>query len=600
MTNNESKIMFWLAAKSHDFKLGLAVVGVAVGVLGFGASFSGKMTPIAHYCLQKDTTKICQPAFVMPLKSWEKRKGELPYAVLDKVTPPTNPYKPLLALIASGGFGLATVIFRQLQNDSERLQQFESIEHGKELALARLQAEIEIESYLLDKAVAVQHAEILADTELQTAQIQQQEDITAFKFAGWSQEEIAEFIRNQTTPFAQLPGMSLDEINDPSDKVMGEDNKSIRSNDGNVDSWDNYRQVGNAIIKSMIVSDKSILIAAGTGCGKTTTEQYYLQQFMSRYPKAELYALLNKNDDLFGVKRDRKKVFSPESLDNDLETALRPLYQVYDIYLSRKDLSTSERRKVKENKPIRLILGDWYATYQELLARLDRKELQRVLSMIRQIITVGRDSGIGLVIDTQSANLDSLGLANDASIRQSLDIFSQGYIYFEDGHEKGELQTIRLTFSNKTICSPEDREAIASDYELLTKAIQSGELKTPIIFSSVGSKPRLGIVPDLSSPLTTNTTDWESVIRNLETSYQRAEFMIDIPWGDEDKDTPKAKPLAEIEIAILEYLKEHGKRTLKQIAASKRISWSSAQQNLDTLIQKGLIKEVDDGYELAD
>jgi uncharacterized membrane protein len=594
MTNNESKIMLWLATKSHDLKLGVAVMGIAIGVLGFGASFSGKMTPMAHYCLQKDTTKICKPSWVMPIKSWEKRQAELPYAVLDKITPPTNPYKPLLALIASGGFGLATVIFRQLQNDEERVQEFEAIERGKQLAIARLQAEAEIETYLLDKAITIQQAELVANTELEVAQLQQEADISDFKFAGWSEDEIKEFIRDQTTPFAQLPGMSLDEVNDPSDKVVGEDNKSLTSN------WDSYRQVGNAIIKSMIVSDKSILIAAGTGCGKTTTEQYYLQQFVSRYPKAELYALLNKNDDLFGVKRDRKTVFSPESLDNDLETALRPLYQVYDIYLSRKDLSTSDRRKVKENKPIRLILGDWYATYQELQARLDRKELQRVLSMIRQIITVGRDSGIGLVIDTQSANLDSLGLANDASIRQSLDIFSQGYIYFEDGHEKGELQTIRLTFSNNSICGKEDRESIQNDYELLTKAIQSGELKTPIIFSSVGSKPRLGIVPDLSSPLTNNNTDWESVIRHLDVTYQRSEFMIDIPAVDGSEDIPEAQPLTDIQLSILDYLKERGKRTLKQIADSKRLGFPETRKILEELARKGLIKEVEDGYEIAD
>ena len=594
MNNNESKLMLWLATKSHDLKVGVAIAGIVIGVAGFGLSFTGKMTPMAHYCLPKETTRICKPEWRMPVKSWERRKGELPYAVLDKITPPTNPYKPLLTLIASGGFGVATVIFRQLQNDSEKFQQFQNIERGKELALARLQAEVEIESYLLDKAVTVQHAEIIADTELQTAQIQQQEDIIAFKYAGWSPSEIAEFIRNQTTPFAQLPGQSLDEINDPSDKVVGEESKSLTV------GWDSYRQVGNAIIKSMIVSDKSILIAAGTGCGKTTTEQHYLQQFMSRYPKTELYALLNKNDDLFGVRGERKTVFSPESLDNDLETALKPLYQVYNIYLSRKDLPTSKRREIKDSKPVRLVLGDWYATYQELQATLDKKELQRVLSMLRQIICNGRDSGVGLVVDTQSANLDSLGLVNDASIRQSLDIFSLGYIYFEDGHEKGELQTIRLTFNNNSICGKEDRENIQDDYELLAKAIQSGDLKTPIIFSSVGSKPRLGIVPDLSSPLTSTNVDWSSVVRGLETSYQRSEFMIDNPWVDEDKDTQKDEPLTDIQSSILSYLKEHGKRTLKQIAASKRVSWSSAQQNLDQLIDKGLIKEVDDGYELAD
>ena len=162
------------------------------------------------------------------------------------------------------------------------------------------------------------------------------------------------------------------------------------------------------------------------------------------------------------------------------------------------------------------------------------------------------------------------------------------------------LWTTILTFNNNSICGKEDRENIQDDYELLAKAIQSGDLKTPIIFSSVGSKPRLGVVPDLSSPLTSTNVDWSSVVRGLETSYQRSEFMIDNPWVDEDKDTQKDEPLTDIQSSILSYLKEHGKRTLKQIAASKRVSWSSAQQNLDQLIDKGLIKEVDDGYELAD
>lgn len=580
---------------NSKIKLSLAITGLTVGVLAFGTSFSGTMTPKAHYCYQKDSTKICKPEWVMPLKSWERRKDELPYAVLDRVSPPTNPYKPLWALLASGGFGVATVLFRQLQDAEEKLSEFAAINHGKELALARLQAETEIESYLLEKTVEIHQAELVLGGQTTLIQIEQEDELNEVRGA-MDEDEIKEFIRTQITPFAQLPGLSLDEINDPSDKVTGEELPTLTP------TLDNYRRLGNEIIKSMIVSDKSVLIAAGTGCGKTTTEQYYLEQFIRRYPKADLYALLNKNDDLFGVKRDRKTVFSPESLESDLESALKPLYQVYEIYLSRKDLTTRERYQIKENKPIRLILGDWYATYQELLARLDRKELQRVLSMIRQIITVGRDSGIGLVIDTQSANLDSLGLANDASIRQSLDIFSQGFIYFEDGHEKGELQTIRLTFSNKTICSPEDREAIVSDYELLTKAIQTGQLKTPIIFSSVGSKPRLGIVPDLSSPLT-NTTDWESVIRGLESSYQRSEFMIDIPPVVESDSTPGGEPsssLTDIQSTILSYLKQHGKRTLKQIADSKRLGLPATRKILESLSEKGLIKEVDDGYALAD
>jgi hypothetical protein len=173
------------------------------------------------------------------------------------------------------------------------------------------------------------------------------------------------------------------------------------------------------------------------------------------------------------------------------------------------------------------VLGDWYGTYQELQARLTKDELQGVLSMIRQIITIGRDMGVGLVVDTQSANLDSLGLANDASIRQSLDIFSQGFIYYQDGEEKGELQTIRLMFGNKSICSPEDREAIALAFSTLADAIKDGKLKTPIIFTSVGSRPRLGIVPELTDGITTqNNIDWSEVARHLDAQYLRSEFMV--------------------------------------------------------------------------
>jgi hypothetical protein len=113
-------------------------------------------------------------------------------------------------------------------------------------------------------------------------------------------------------PIAQLPGQSLDEVTDPSDKVEGEEvNEAIAPG---ADQFSEYRRIGRSIIKSMVVSDKSLLIASGTGTGKSTTEQYFLQQFVSRYPQSEIYALLNKNDDFFGVRRDRLVVFSPEAL----------------------------------------------------------------------------------------------------------------------------------------------------------------------------------------------------------------------------------------------------------------------------------------------
>jgi hypothetical protein len=228
--------------------------------------------------------------------------------------------------------------------------------------------------------------------------------------------------------------------------------------------------------------------------------------------------------------------------------------------------------------------------------------------MIRQIITIGRDMGVGLVVDTQSANLDSLGLANDASIRQSLDIFSQGFIYYQDGEEKGELQTIRLMFANKTICSPEDREAIALTYKALADAIKDGQLKTPIIFTSVGSRPRLGIVPELTDGIATTTNiDWQDVARRLDAQYLRSEFGVIVPEPSEppseplnqadakasDQNTSRFTPLNFTREQVLELIKQLRTAELNQTQIIERLwqvrkggsaAWKDAYQQFRELM----------------
>ncbi len=322
---------------------------------------------------------------------------------------------------------------------------------------------------------------------------------------------------------------------------------------------------------------------------------------VAAYPQSEIYALLNKNDELFGVRRECKVVFSPEVLldmpsDKEARTALlkrllAPLYAVYDIFLFRKQKPTSSRKRFKESQPVRLVLGDWYGTYQELQARLTKDELQGVLSMIRQIITIGRDMGIGLVVDTQSANLDSLGLANDASIRQSLDIFSQGFIYYQDGEEKGELQTIRLMFSNKSICSPEDREAIALIYNELATAIKDGFLKTPIIFTSIGSRPRIGIVSDLADGIATKTEiDWDEVARRLDAQYLQSEFIVEPTQGPEPEE-PEQIQLSQLAQAVLEIIKSATKYPIGFDSIRKSRRWTTQPER--TLLRNALQELVD-------
>jgi hypothetical protein len=111
-------------------------------------------------------------------------------------------------------------------------------------------------------------------------------------------------------------------------------------------------------------------------------------------------------------------------------------------------------------------------------------------------------------------------------------------------------------FSNKSICSPEDREAIALTYNLLADAIKDAKLKTPIIFTSVGSRPRLGIVPELNGEIgTQNNVDWNDVARQLDVQYLRSEFMFTPEIEPEPKEVDEVT-LTEAQSLIIQYAKE--------------------------------------------
>jgi hypothetical protein len=561
-----------------EARLNNIVVGglLASGALAFGVSCYGRQVDLIEYCFKPNNSPpFCTPdkRYLMPAPDFTRISNDplndedriiAQEATRLRILPATNPYKWLWGVVSVGFIGTAYGLSKARERKLiEYLPQYrETVKQSwvmTKLGNWQQERRVRLDAYNDDRK-----RQYAADLDFQLWQFGADRAARSKQLSMLSPEEIAIFqeqARQQVLahaqqqmqeatgqPQAQLPGQSLDEVTDPSDKVEGEFVKEAIA--PGADQFSEYRRIGQSIIKSMVVSDKSLLIASGTGTGKSTTEQYFLQQFVSRYPQSQIYALLNKNDDLYGVRRENLVVFAPEALldipsDKEERTALlkqllAPLYSVYGIFLTRKQKPTSERKRLKESQPIRLVLGDWYGTYQELQARLTKDELQGVLSMIRQIITIGRDMGVGLVVDTQSANLDSLGLANDASIRQSLDIFSQGFIYYQDGEEKGELQTIRLMFGNKSICSPEDREAIALTYKALADAIKDGQLKTPIIFTSVGSRPRLGIVPELTDGIATQTNvDWQDVARRLDAQYLRSEFGVIVPEPSE----PSSEPL---------------------------------------------------------
>jgi hypothetical protein len=621
-----------------EARLNNIVVGglLASGALAFGVSCYGRQVDLIEYCFQPNNSpQFCTPdkRYLMPAPEFSRILDDpltdedriiAQKATRLRILPATNPKKWLWGSLSVGFIGTAYGLSKARERKLiEYLPHYrESVKQSwvlNKLGNWQQERRVMLNAYNDDRK-----RQYAADLDFQLWQFGADRAARSKQLSMLSPEEIAIFqeqARQQALaqaqqqmqkatgqPIAQLPGQSLDEVTDPSDKVEGEFVKEAIAPTA-TDQFSEYRRIGQSIIKSMVVSDKSLLIASGTGTGKSTTEQYFLQQFVSRYPQSEIYALLNKNDDLYGVRRERLVVFSPEALldmpsDKEersalLKRLLAPLYAVYGIFLIRKQKPASERKRLKESQPIRLVLGDWYGTYQELQARLTKDELQGILSMIRQVITIGRDMGVGLVVDTQSANLDSLGLANDASIRQSLDIFSQGFIYYQDGEEKGELQTIRLMFANKSICSPEDREAIAITYKALADAIKDGQLKTPIIFTSVGSRPRLGIVPELTDGIATQTNiDWDEVARRLDAQYLRSEFMVE-PIENPVQEEAEEIQLSELAQTVLYIIKSATKYPVSfdSIRKSRRWSTQPERQQLREALSELIVAEMIQGGE---
>ena len=111
------------------------------------------------------------------------------------------------------------------------------------------------------------------------------------------------------------------------------------------------------------------------------------------------------------------------------------------------------------------------------------------------LVTVGREMNVCLLVDTQSYNVASLGITEDANIRSNLNILCQGYTWIdEQGRQRGDFNMIRNLLKNRYLV-PVDNDSLIEQLERLKT--KSMEVKTPIIFSTIGSK--LQLLPDLKS-----------------------------------------------------------------------------------------------------
>lgn len=329
-------------------------------------------------------------------------------------------------------------------------------------------------------------------------------------------------------PYGQ-PG-TYDDINNPADKV-----RSAKDSKGLPDKKESQEfpsekvelhvtSIANKILKSLAAINTSIFLAAPTRCGKTYTLYKWLSDITSLFPDNEIYVIAQKYEDFPGVPRERVMIFDPLFP----EESMRFLDVVYDKLKERKSKPSTEA--TYRERPIKLVLEDWFATHQCLSQKNNSAVWDSVAPKLGMLATVGGQYNVGYFICTQSFNIDSSGVA-DSNIRLNLALLAQGLVRTtSNGEEQGSYGVIEQLINNsRVIASKETRDALQAQLRNLIP--QSMAEQTPIILSTIGN-PVLGLMPRLNGGNPEETND--SVV-------DVASELLEDVWSD-SASKPKTEP----------------------------------------------------------
>ena len=495
-------------------KLSAVGVALALGVGGGIQALKGTASDTVQACIRnRQQTLQCADKSGKPytmtnyhVQQWIENgvPGEV---VFKKSVPATNPHKTLWMLLSACSFGAAGVGLRSLQNSERQLATYEAIAQKRDLAKGEIAArgellddyrgvaisevhlQADLEAAANDRAVVLKQCEVLGEADIKIAQLDAEEAIFEAETAGLSddkKQEYMEFLRNQKTPFLLSGTQTLAGINNPGDKVDQSVAAPAIEPNPNLET---SRQIAAKVLNSLAGINTSIFLAAPTRCGKTHTLHKWLGDLTTRFPQADIYVISQKYEDFPGVASNRLMVFDPLLS----EQSMKFLDDVYEKLLVRKSKPATE--ETYRNRPIKLILEDWFATHQCLSQKRNTPVWESVAAKLGMIATVGGQYNVGYFICTQSFNIASSGVA-DSNIRLNLALLAQGLVRTTgNGEEQGSYGVIEQMLNNSNvIASKETRDKLAAELKLLIEPSMSEQ--TPVILSTIGN-PVLGLMPKI-------------------------------------------------------------------------------------------------------
>jgi hypothetical protein len=353
------------------------------------------------------------------------------------------------------------------------------------MAVKEVQVQGDLEAAANDCAVILKQCEVLGEADIRIAQLDAEEAIFEAEVAGLPEDkkrEYIDFLRKQKTPFLLTGTQTLDSISYPGDKVESATAPAIES----------VKTPGEQLLDDLAYSDKSMILAGSTGAAKSHTLSSWLRslydQARSKAQTASVWILGRKNDSFCGL-REAGKLTIFNSIDPT--KAYKLIENFHKNFLARLDnISEADRKYLP---PLRLILEDWSSIV--LTLRKAYKALwAKIELMLLDIITVGRDYNVCLLVLGQSLNLEALGLVGDANLRANMAIVAQGLLVkTEDGKTKGDYLLVELSIKNQYIVS--DNAQRATLLAKLNELMPESEAKQiPIFFTTLGNG-NVGLLP---------------------------------------------------------------------------------------------------------